>query len=132
MAQRISWQDITRDLVDVAMGRRAADLVIRNGRWVNVHSGEILPGTDVAVLGGRIAYVGEDASHTIGDSTTVIDAGGPLPGARLVRCPHACRERHGHRDRVRPGGHPPRHDQHVHRPARDRQRAGAARRAPDA
>lgn len=49
---------ITRTLVDVAMGREKADLVIRNGRWVCVQSGEIIPGTDVAVAAGRIAYVG--------------------------------------------------------------------------
>ena len=66
----------TRTLVDVAMGRKAADLVICNGRWVNVHSGEILPGTDVAVSGSRIAYVGADAGHTIGPGTKVIEAHG--------------------------------------------------------
>jgi adenine deaminase len=57
------------------MGRRPADLVIRNGRWVCVQSGEIVPNTDIAVAGERIAYVGEDASHTIGEGTQVIDAG---------------------------------------------------------
>ncbi len=46
----------------MAMGRRKADLVIRDGQWVNVHSGEIIPGTDIAVCGSRIAYVGEDAT----------------------------------------------------------------------
>ncbi len=66
----------TRDLVDTAMGREKADLVIRNGQWVCVQSGEIIPGTDIAVLGERIAYVGEDASHTIGDDTKVVDAEG--------------------------------------------------------
>ncbi len=53
-----------------------ADLVIRNGRWVCVQSGEIIPHTDIAVSGDRIAYVGPDASHTIGKDTQVIDAGG--------------------------------------------------------
>jgi adenine deaminase len=76
MAQQHAWHEVTRDLVAVAMGREPADLVIRNGRWVNVHSGEIIPGTDVAVWGGRVAYVGEDAGHTIGDGTQVIDAAG--------------------------------------------------------
>ncbi|MGB6117606.1 MAG: adenine deaminase [Mesorhizobium sp.] len=61
-------------LVDVAMGRGHADLVIRNGRWVNVHSGEIIPGTDVAIVAGRFAYCGPDASHTIGPQTVVVDA----------------------------------------------------------
>jgi len=56
------------------MGRRPAQLVIRNGRWVNVHSGEIIPNIDVAISGSRIAYVGPEADHTIGDDTQVIDA----------------------------------------------------------
>jgi adenine deaminase len=66
----------TRHLVDVAMGRQPADLVIRNGRWVCVQSGEIIPHTDVAIAGEHIAYVGLDASHTIGPQTRQIDAAG--------------------------------------------------------
>jgi adenine deaminase len=58
------------------MGRLPADLVIQNGQWVSVQSGEIIPGSDVAVKDGHIAYVGEDASHTIGKKTKVIDAQG--------------------------------------------------------
>ena len=61
-------------LVDVAMGREPADTVIQNGRWVNVHSGEIIAGTDVAISAGRFAYVGADASHTIGEQTQIVDA----------------------------------------------------------
>jgi adenine deaminase len=76
MKPRIPWHTITRELVAVAMGRLSAELVIKNGRWVNVHSGEIIPATDIAIWGGRIAYVGPDASHTIGADTDVIDAAG--------------------------------------------------------
>lgn len=65
---------ITRTLVDVSMGRIPADLVIRNGRWVCVQSGEIIPNTDIAVKAERIAYVGPDASHTIGGETQIVDA----------------------------------------------------------
>ncbi|MBX3574773.1 MAG: adenine deaminase [Mesorhizobium sp.] len=61
-------------LVDVATGRKPADLVVRNGRWVNVHSGEIIPATDLAIVGGRFAYCGPDASHAIGPGTIVVDA----------------------------------------------------------
>jgi adenine deaminase len=73
---------VTRSLVDVAMGRSPADLVIRNGCWVCVQSGEFIPNTDIAIIGQRIAYVGENASHVIGDKTKVIDAGGRflIPG----------------------------------------------------
>jgi adenine deaminase len=72
----------TRTLVDVAMGRKKADLVIKNGQWVCVQSGEIIPGTDIAVAGDRIAYVGQDASHAIGAETEVVDAAGKylVPG----------------------------------------------------
>jgi adenine deaminase len=58
------------------MGRVPADLVIRDGQWVCVQSGEIIAHTDIAIKGSRIAYVGADASHTIGATTRVIEAGG--------------------------------------------------------
>ena len=67
---------LTHSLVDVAMGRLPADVVIRNGQWVSVQSGEIIPGSDIAIKDGHIAYVGEDASHTIGKKTQVIQAKG--------------------------------------------------------
>ena len=67
--------EVSETLVDVAMGRAQADLVIKSARLVNVHTAEILPETDVAVAGGRIALVG-DADHTIGPETQVVDAGG--------------------------------------------------------
>ncbi|MGN6773215.1 MAG: adenine deaminase [Rhizobiaceae bacterium] len=70
------WTEVAPVLVDVAMGRRKADLVVRNGRWVNVHSGEIVPATDLAVIEGRFAYCGPDASHAIGEKTRVVDVGG--------------------------------------------------------
>jgi len=63
-------------LVDVAMGREPADLVIRKGKWVSVQSGEIIPDTDIAIVSGHIAYVGEDASHCIGANTGIVEAEG--------------------------------------------------------
>jgi adenine deaminase len=71
-----SWSQSAARLIDVAMGRQAADLVILNGRWVNVHSGEIIADTDIAIAAGRFAYVGPDAQHCIGEGTKVIDADG--------------------------------------------------------
>jgi adenine deaminase len=71
-----SWADCAHSLVATAMGREPADMVVRQGRWVNVHSGEIIPATDVAIRAGRFAYVGPDASHCIGKSTQVIEAHG--------------------------------------------------------
>jgi adenine deaminase len=67
-------QKDSKKLVDVAMGRQPASLVIKNGRWVCVQTGEIINNIDVAISGQRIAYVGESADHCIGDITKVIDA----------------------------------------------------------
>ncbi len=76
------WSQSAPQLVDVAMGRRPADLVVRNGRWVNVHSGEIIAGTDFAVVAGRFAAIGPDLGYAIGPETQVIEANGRyvLPG----------------------------------------------------
>lgn len=76
------WSESVPQLIDVAMGRAAADTVIRKGKWVNVYSGEIINDIDIAIAAGRIAFVGADASHTIGSKTSVIAADGRymIPG----------------------------------------------------
>ena len=48
------WPDLALTLINVAAGRAPADMVITNGRWVNVHSGEIIPGTDVAIAASAL------------------------------------------------------------------------------
>ena len=77
-----SWPDFAARLVAVAAGRAPADLVIRGGTLVNVQSREVLPGWQVAIADGRFAYVGPDASHTIGPATQTLDATGHylIPG----------------------------------------------------
>jgi len=69
-------------LVAVAAGREPADLIIRKGQWVNVHTREVLADHDIAVAEGRIAYVGPDASHCEGPDTEIIEANGRfmIPG----------------------------------------------------
>jgi len=71
-----------RSLVNTALGDEKADLVVVNGDLVNVYTSELLRGWSVAIKGERIAYVGNDASHTIGPQTRVIDASGKtlIPG----------------------------------------------------
>jgi adenine deaminase len=68
------WSETAPELVEVAMGRAPADMLVRNGRWVNVHSGEIIAGTDVAIKAGRFAAVGPDLGYTAGPGTTIIEA----------------------------------------------------------
>src|SRR5207344_1027616 len=80
MARR-PLSEVTRELSAVCMGRRPADLVIRNGRLVNVHTREVLDGMEVAVAEGRVAMFG-DCTHTAGPETETIDAEGAylVPG----------------------------------------------------
>ena len=58
------------------MGELKSDLIISNGKLVNVYSGELLDGCEIAVLDGRIVYVGPNAKHTRGAATEIIDASG--------------------------------------------------------
>jgi len=57
----------------VAIGDKAADLVLENCSLVNVYSREILPETQIAISQDRIAYVGKDASHTKGKKTVIMN-----------------------------------------------------------
>ena len=77
-----SWPEAAARLIAVAAGRAPADLVIRGGRWVNVHSREILEGHDIAVAEGRFAAIAPDLSAAIGPETEVIEANGRymIPG----------------------------------------------------
>ncbi|MFC1923759.1 adenine deaminase C-terminal domain-containing protein [Chloroflexota bacterium] len=71
-----------RTLINTALGKAKADLVISNANLVNVYSGELLSGQSVAIKGDRIAFIGEQSEHTIGPDTDVIDASGKvlIPG----------------------------------------------------
>ena len=77
-----TWTEAQARLVEVAAGRAPADMVIRGGAWVNVHTREVVAGCDIAIADGRIACVLPDASANIGPDTQVIEAGGRfmLPG----------------------------------------------------
>ena len=77
-----TWPQSAPRLVAVAAGRAAADLVIKGGTWVNVHTRECLENHDLAIADGRFAYCGPDADHCIGPDTEVIDAQGRymIPG----------------------------------------------------
>ncbi|AHD02687.1 adenine deaminase [Leisingera methylohalidivorans] len=77
-----SWPETAPKLIDVAAGRAPADTVIRQGIWVNVHTRELLPDHDIAIVAGRFAYVGPDASYCIGPETQIIEAKGRymIPG----------------------------------------------------
>jgi len=73
MAQK---KEELRALIQAAMGDVKSDLIVTGGKIINVYSGEILSGLDIAVAKGRICYVGPSAAHTRGNETAVIDAAG--------------------------------------------------------
>lgn len=69
-----------KKLTSVSMGLEKADLVVVNGKIVNVYSKEIYNG-GIAVANGKIAAVGH-IDYCIGEKTKIIDAKGKylLPG----------------------------------------------------
>ncbi|WP_323775670.1 adenine deaminase [Leisingera sp.] len=77
-----SWPETAPKLINVAAGRMPADTVIRQGIWANVHTRELLPDHDIAIVAGRFAYVGPDATYCIGPETQIIEAKGRymIPG----------------------------------------------------
>jgi adenine deaminase len=58
------------------MGELKADLIVTGGKLINVYSGEILEGMEIAGIDGRICYVGPSAKHTRGERTEILDARG--------------------------------------------------------
>lgn len=75
MAMVYSKEALCR-LIRGALGEIKADLIISGGRLVNVYSGEILDGIEIAVLDGLICYVGPNAAHAKGAGTNVFNATG--------------------------------------------------------
>ncbi len=63
-------------LIRASMGEVKSDLVVTGGRLINVYSGEVLNGVEMAVSQGRVCYVGPSAEHARGDETRLIDARG--------------------------------------------------------
>ena len=74
--------DQIKGLINVALGKEKADLVITRGNVLNVYSGELLKNWSVCIKGDRIAFLGTEVDHTIGPNTEVIDAEGKvlIPG----------------------------------------------------
>ncbi|MCL5075529.1 MAG: adenine deaminase [Chloroflexi bacterium] len=62
------------EMIDALLGQKAADLVLRGGRVVNVLSGDVYH-ADVAVKGDRILKIG-DASDLVNEKTQVVDVTG--------------------------------------------------------
>jgi len=70
-------------LVDVALGRKYADIVMVNGEFLDVTTGLVKQSVDIAIRGERIASIG-DVNHTVGPGTKIIDATGMILTPGLV------------------------------------------------
>ncbi len=72
----------TRQLMDVALGRIPADLVLTNAALVNVYTAEIQPEMTIAVKGPWIAYAGTATESFVDAGTRIIDVAGKtvIPG----------------------------------------------------
>ena len=97
MSYGFGYKD-TRALVACAMGRQPADIVIRDGQWVCVQSGEILPHTDIAILGRphrlcRQRCQPHDRQKHGGDRSQRA-----IFGAWAAGCAYACGIRYADRD----------------------------------
>jgi len=71
-----------KELMQVVLGSKKADLAIINVRLANVYTGELLDNYAVTLKGKWIAYVGKEPHDSIGPETVVIDAEGMtiIPG----------------------------------------------------
>lgn len=79
-----------KELLAVAGGSKPADVVISNGRIVNVYTGEIYDG-GVAISGQTIAAVG-DVDYCVGEGTKIIDAEGAFITPGFHRWPYSSRK----------------------------------------
>lgn len=68
---------IREPIIKTALGQDSADIIVHNGKIINVDTLEILEGYSILIKDGRFAYVGKKiADGSIGNDTLKIDAKG--------------------------------------------------------
>jgi adenine deaminase len=75
---------VRRTLAAVALGHQPADLIVKGGRLVEVHTGTIIE-ADIAIKGTRIAAVG-DVAGLAGDGSRVHDVSGAFLTPGFIDC----------------------------------------------
>jgi adenine deaminase len=71
-----SLSDTSRTMAAVARGDADPDCIVRDGRLVNVHTGEVMPGTDLVIAEGRIVRFTDTGEVEAGEDTDVVEAEG--------------------------------------------------------
>lgn len=67
------FSSIFAEINSVAIGDDYADLILENCSLINVYTNEIQEKIQISIKNDRIAFVGEDASHTRGPKTKILD-----------------------------------------------------------
>ena len=70
------FSSVFPEINSVAIGDNFADLIFENCSLINVYTNEIQEKIQIAIKNDRIAFVGEDASHTRGSKTRILDVKG--------------------------------------------------------
>ena len=67
------FSSIFPEINSVAIGDNYADLILQNCSLINVYTNEIQEKIQISIKNDRIAFVGEDASHTRSQKTKILD-----------------------------------------------------------
>jgi len=67
------FSSVLSEINSVAIGDSHADLILENCSLINVYTNEIQEKIQISIKNDRIAFVGEDASHTRGPKTKILD-----------------------------------------------------------
>ena len=70
------FSSIFPQINSVAIGDDSADLILENCSLINVYTNEIQEKIQISIKNDRIAFVGEDATHTRGSKTKILDVKG--------------------------------------------------------
>jgi adenine deaminase len=67
------FSSVLSEINSVSIGDSYADLILQNCSLINVYTNEIQEKIQISIKNDRIAFVGNDASHTLGPKTKVLD-----------------------------------------------------------
>jgi adenine deaminase len=67
------FSSVLSEISSVSIGDNHADLILKNCSLINVYTNEIQEKIQISIKNDRIAFVGNDASHTSGPKTKVLD-----------------------------------------------------------
>ena len=67
----------TKEIIDSAMAKTKADIILRGGKYVNVFTRELLDG-DIVITRGKIVHVGLQTDEFEDENTNILDVNGKI------------------------------------------------------